>query len=80
LALLRRWRLGGGAIALEERFERGRRGEIVAFTEDAFELLLRFDGRLERVARVELQRAHQPRAQPGRQRLEAAARRHRPRR
>ena len=65
---------------VEKRLERRRRGEVVALAEHAFELLLRVDRRLERVACVELQRAHHPGAQAGGQRLEAAARRDRPRR
>ena len=77
---LRLRRFGRGAVALEERFERGRCGEVVALTEHAFELFLRVDRRLERVARIELQRAHQPGAEAGGQRLEPAAGRDGPRR
>ncbi|PYR33672.1 MAG: hypothetical protein DMF93_24805 [Acidobacteria bacterium] len=41
---------------------------------------MRVDRGRKRLTRIELQRAHDPRAQAGRQRLEAAARRNRPRR
>jgi hypothetical protein len=73
-------RFVGGAELREKRLERRRRGEVVALAEHPFEILLRIDGGLEPVLRIELQRAHQPGAQPGGQRLEAAPRGVRPRR
>ena len=79
-------RPGGGcrvvraAELCQECFERGRGREEVALAEEVLEFLLRIGRGVEAVLRIELERAHQPGPQSGRQRLEAAARRVRPRR
>ena len=64
---------------LETSKMKGKKVRLWLLAEDPFEILLRVDGGVETVLRIELERAHQPRAKAGGQRLETAPRGVRPR-